>query len=286
MPRRRRHVESSTHHERWLVSYADFITLLFAFFTTLYGISNIDPKKAGKLVTSMRSALNVEAQATVTKSPPARSGPPVVVPLPLSGDPSTPGPGVVDLSELEQNQARIAALATQLNGLTELPQLRGRVQVRVEQKGVVVSLAEAGFFQSGSAALRPGGKAALDLVAERLPRQNLDVTVEGHTDNVPVKNARYGSNWELSTARATFVVALLYEEHGFDPAHLAAAGHGEFHPLAANDTAEGRAHNRRVDIVVRPTAATAPSKSPPAPRPAGATPARHLDHAAGAALAQ
>jgi chemotaxis protein MotB len=265
---RRRRIPEHANHERWLVSYADFITLLFAFFTTLYAISNVDTKKAGKLASSMRSALNAEAVAATSAKPtPARSGPPTVVELPLSG--AAPHVGIMGMEEFQQNQARISEIATQLRGLTEIPQLKGRVQVRVEPKGVVVSLAEAGFFQSGSAELRPGGKAALDLVAERLPRRDLDVTVEGHTDNVPVRNTRYSSNWELSTARATFVVALLFEQHGFDPAHLAAAGHAEFHPLSSNDTAEGRAHNRRVDIVVRPTP---PSNVAAASAPADATP--------------
>jgi chemotaxis protein MotB len=128
------------------------------------------------------------------------------------------------------------------------------VQVTLDRRGVVVSLAEAGFFESGQAEVRSDALPALDGLADALRahdlRQPIQLTVEGHTDDRPVRG-RYRSNWELSTARATAVIARLVELHGFAPARLTAAGYGEWRPVAGNDTPEGRAKNRRVEVRVR-----------------------------------
>jgi len=129
--------------------------------------------------------------------------------------------------------------------------------VHVTHEGLVISLREVGFFDSGSADIRPSSRSAFDRLAAVLQSADTDLRVEGHTDTVPIRNARFASNWDLSTARATATVRLLMSKYNFAPERLAASGYAEYRPIASNNAADGRATNRRVDIVVprkqRPT---------------------------------
>ena len=137
----------------------------------------------------------------------------------------------------------------------------------MEAEGLVVSLREIGFFDSGSAAIKPGAEAALGRMAKILQEHPYAVRIEGHTDNVPIHTSQFSSNWELSTARATALVRTLVEQHGISATRLSAAGYAEFHPSASNDTAKGRQLNRRVDLVIltaaKPSAASQPSQANP-----------------------
>ena len=125
-----------------------------------------------------------------------------------------------------------------------------KVALHRETDGLVVSLREFGFFASGSANIKPESLAALDRIASILSVRTCRLRIEGHTDNVPIHTAQMASNWELSTARATELVRLLIVRHRFAPQRLSAAGYAEYHPIASNLTAQGRAQNRRVDIVI------------------------------------
>jgi len=127
---------------------------------------------------------------------------------------------------------------------------KGDVALRNTPEGLVISPREVGFFDSGSAEIRASSQAAFERLAKVLSEIASDIRVEGHTDNVPIHDARFASNWDLSTARATTTVRLLVTEYGFSPRRLAAAGYTEYRPIANNVTAAGRAMNRRVDIVV------------------------------------
>jgi chemotaxis protein MotB len=124
------------------------------------------------------------------------------------------------------------------------------IEMRVTPEGLVVSLREIGFFNTGGATLLTGGQNTLTRIAKVLNAKGFHIRVEGHTDNVPIHNRHFRSNWELSTARATEVVSLLIEKHGFDPSQISAAGYSQYHPITSNDTNEGRQTNRRVDVVV------------------------------------
>jgi chemotaxis protein MotB len=251
MARRKRKHPEHVNHERWLVSYADFITLLFAFFTTLYAISTVDQRKAGKLMYSMRTAFNME----FFKGVPGTGSTSLVTIVEtlanaLPADKSAvAGPGE---GQGGPGKDRMAALSRKLGELSVDPMLRGKIQIRMEARGLVVSLAEAGFFASGSAGVRADAVEPLLALARTFDDQGFRVTVEGHTDNVPVRNGKFSSNWELSTARASTVIALLIEKGGIPPTRLSAAGYGEFKPVGPNDSDEGRARNRRVDIVISP----------------------------------
>jgi chemotaxis protein MotB len=244
---RKRRPPEHAAHERWLVSYADFITLLFAFFTTLYAISTVDQQKAGKLMFSMRSAFNVDFFQG--RTPPSSRFVSVIQGFMTGLDPSL---GATEPQGAQlAGQREVSDVARKLAALAEDPNLRGRFQVRMEARGLVISLAEAGFFESGSAEIRPDAYAAAAELADVLAGAGVTIGVEGHTDDVPVRRGKFASNWELSTARATAVIAYLIARH-LPADRLSASGYGEYKPVASNQTTEGRALNRRVDIVVTP----------------------------------
>jgi chemotaxis protein MotB len=135
--------------------------------------------------------------------------------------------------------------------------LKGNVRIHIEPRGMIISLGENGVFDSGSDQIKPEGKVLLDTIATSLANIGNLIRIEGHTDNVPIRNSRFPSNWELSAARATGVLTYLIAKFGLSPEALAVAGYGEYRPAATNDTEEGKARNRRVDIVVLNPAAAA-----------------------------
>lgn len=238
------------NHERWLVSYADFITLLFAFFVVLFASGQADKKKQQRFASAMNQAFSQMALFEPHSKQPAlneSSGPnPDTAPKPVELPMETGSVG-------NARSRPTTSLEEQVQQLIHQQVSRGRmhadaITVRSTPEGVVVSLHEAGFFDSGSAQVRPSALDALSEVIAQLPAGG--VRVEGHTDNQPIHSALYASNWELSTARASAIARLLLEHSHADPATLAVAGYAEFHPIATNATAEGRAQNRRVDIVL------------------------------------
>lgn len=231
-PRRRRRRPEPSHagHERWLVSYADFITLLFAFFTMLYAMSTVDAQKFREMASSMQMAFDARGEAP-------RRGLNAIMPA----DKGEGEGGVEDgMGVLQQIMTERLAEAISLN----------QVEVERDARGLVISIREAGSFQVGSADLSTTAAEVLQRIGEVLATAANAVRVEGHTDNVPINTARFKSNWELSTARATNVIAYLVQQQHVEPRRLSASGYAEFHPREANDTEAGRARNRRVDIVV------------------------------------
>jgi chemotaxis protein MotB len=235
------------NHERWLVSYADFITLLFAFFVVLFASSQSDRKKQVKLAAAMQSAftplgafeahsktppLTDISSATITNSTPAALTPPL--------------PSIARLETPEETEKRLTRfLADQVAAGNIRP---GSITMHITPDGLVISLHEAGFFPSGSAEIRATSIPVLSMLAATLPAGPL--RVEGHTDNVPIHTVQFATNWELSTARATAIARLLLEHGPIDPVNLSAAGYAEYHPVASNTTDDGRLQNRRVDIIL------------------------------------
>jgi len=234
---------SRTHisHDRWLVSYADFITLLFAFFVVLYSAAQVDKRKIGKLAAGIQTAFEQLGPFPAT-------GPPRMLPTPTPVSFNNPPPGPVPQPP-EQNRDLIL-LRKQLEEALAEQILRGEVALRSAPDGLVISLREAGFFESGSADMRVESEPAFSRMATLLAAQRYALRIEGHTDNLPIHNSQYSSNWELSTARSTKMIRLLITQYHFAPQRLSAAGYAEYHPIARNDSAEGRALNRRVDVVI------------------------------------
>jgi chemotaxis protein MotB len=263
---RRKRPRAHSNHERWLVSYADFITLMFAFFVVLYASSQVDKRKVGKLSLAIQVAfqeLGVFPASTTQ--------------IPLDSNEPMPFSTVQAIENVKRNAAlgRIAsppedslAAASEESDLATLQsQLREALHHEIAQRevtlhretdGLVISLQEFGFFDSGSANIKPDSLAALDRIASILAIRTYQLRIEGHTDNIPIHTAQMASNWELSTARATELVRLLMIRHRFAPERLSAAGYAEYHPVASNLTAQGRAQNRRVDIVILGASAKTP----------------------------
>lgn len=247
MARKKKHPEH-VNHERWLVSYADFITLLFAFFTTLYAISTVDAKKAGKLVMSLRAVFDLDP--FVTDKP--MLGADSTEPPPLSGSftPRLRPIRVAGMPSPNKSKKRMSQLMHRLASVLELYTKSDLVRITREPRGIVITLDAGGFFGSGSERMLPRPKAALDLIAQTLSASQLVVRVDGHTDSEPVRGGRFRSNWELSTSRAVTIVSYLSEKYRYPPELLSAAGYGDTRPIAANDSPANRAKNRRVEIVV------------------------------------
>ena len=245
------------NHERWLVSYADFITLLFAFFVVMYATSQVDKRKMGKLAAAIQSAF----QEMGVFSP--ASGPiDVKDTLPPEIAKEIERAKQANLAHPASTDETLQKLQGEMENSMAGEIARHEVALRNTPDGLVISLREVGFFESGSSAVRANSESAFSRIAGLLIQHDYRIRIEGHTDNVPIHNSQFASNWELSTTRATELVRLLVTRYGFTPEHLSAAGYAEFHPVAGNDTVEGRAQNRRVDIVVLHGAPAATSASP------------------------
>lgn len=254
-----RRTEDHVHHDRWLVSYADFITLLFAFFVVLYASSRADERKQTQIAHSIQSAF--QALGIFPSAPKVNEHGPAT---PDSQAPIPPVNVVVgdDLSASPAVQQNLQRLEAQLNSLLSAQVSQHIVALKLGRDGLVISLRESGFYDSGSSLPHPQSKATLDRVAATIAATPYDIRIEGHTDNVPIHTAQFASNWELSTARATELAKIFIEDYHLAPAHLSAAGYAEYHPVATNDTPDGRSQNRRVDIIVLPRITVVPVQSP------------------------
>jgi chemotaxis protein MotB len=255
---RSRRAEDHTHRDRWLVSYADFITLLFAFFVVLYASSRADQRKQSLIAHSIQSAF--QALGIFPQSQPVADHP---VPVADSQAPVPPVNVVLgnDLSASPQVQQDLQRIQSQLTSLLSGQVSQHIVALRLGRDGLVISLRESGFYDSGSALPHPQAKATLDKVATTLATTPYDIRIEGHTDNVPIHTAQFASNWELSTARATELAKIFIVDYDLAAARISAAGYAEFHPVASNDTPEGRSQNRRVDIIVLPRISVVPAEN-------------------------
>lgn len=249
---RRRRAADRVSHERWLVSYADFITLLFAFFVVLFASSQVDKRKVERIASSIQEAFQQMGvfQAANSRAPMVTANPlPVEDVQAIEDGTGTDGHSASASAGMEG----LKALQHQLESAVAREIQKGSVALKLTHEGLVISLREIGFYDSGSAELRPDSEETVHRIAAVLHDQPNNLRVEGHTDIVPIHNAHFASNWELSTARATEMIRLLITRYNFSAARLSAAGYGEYHPVASNDTAEGRGQNRRVDIVVLPS---------------------------------
>jgi chemotaxis protein MotB len=232
--------QTRVHHDRWLVSYADFITLLFAFFVVMFATGRSDKQKKVELAASIQSAFSQMGIFEPRTNQPPR----VMDRVGVAGGPATSAvvwPQVLSEESMVTVRQHIEQIAQ--------PEIAtGVISIHESADGLVISLEEAGFFESGAAGIRATALPVLDRIASVLPQTAL--RVEGHTDDVPIHNAQFASNWELSSARASSIARLLLLHANVHAEQMSVAGYAEFHPAASNDTADGRARNRRVDIVL------------------------------------
>lgn len=239
---RRRYEEESDNHERWLVSYADFITLLFAFFVVMYAISSVNEGKYRILSNSLVSAFG---KAPIGPSPTSSQTPPggVILPRPMS-----PRERAAE-GALRREKEQLTTIARNiLNVLAPLIR-QGKVRVTQNSRGVTVEINASVLFAPGEAKLTNESSQALKAVAAVVKSDTHAIQIEGHTDNLPISNAAFPSNWELSAVRASSVVRL-FVDNGVAEARMVAVGHGSNQPVQDNGTADGRQRNRRVQLMI------------------------------------
>lgn len=233
---KKKHEEEPENAERWLLTYADLITLLMAFFTIMYAMSNADIAKFKQLAASVSMAFGSGGGSGGTNMLTNYSGAGV-------------RPQSDSFIKLRENN-EYKSMVKLIKEYAAKQGLSKKVDAKITERGLVVNLADSVLFESGSAELSPKSREILDRLADILFKTNRQLRVEGYTDNVPIRTARYQSNWQLSTDRATSVIMYWLSKHPEQAANLSAAGYGQYRPVASNNTAEGRALNRRVDLVI------------------------------------
>lgn len=252
MAKKHKHPEHE-NLERWLVSYADFITLLFAVFTTLYAMSQTDKKKVEEVMQSLRdsfgySKVGAASKVNVIETKDLRLMPSIrpemgMAPPSRGGARSGQGKSRAEDKDFRQIKSSIEAYLIKQGA-------QNKVSLTITRRGLIVSLKEAGFFDSGQAQIKPEAYELINTITEAMTKYNNPLRLEGHTDNIPISTAQFPSNWELSTARATNGLKYILKHFDVDPDKISATGYAEFRPIADNSLQEGRAKNRRVDLVM------------------------------------
>jgi len=236
MPRKKQEQEHE-NSERWLLTYADLITLLLAFFITMYSMSRVDAKKFGAVQIALQGVLHGGRSAFEGRQP---------------GMPTDDKrQNLLTPNSMRQLQERLGkSMAAKADSTKQDPNKNLKISTSIDERGLVIRVMENAFFETGKADLTPAARDALDAIAVVIQGISNYIRVEGHTDNVPIHNQEFPSNWELSTGRATTVVRYFLDNYHFHPDRISASGYAEFRPLAPNGAAEGRIKNRRVDIVI------------------------------------
>jgi len=238
---RRKREEEHDNHERWLVSYADFITLLFAFFVVMYALSTVNEGKYRVLSNSMVSAFrNIEIN-TVSQIPV------VVPPIPVAQKQNAAVRAQDAVKQKQRDKMRNVAkdIMDVMAPLIE----QGKVRVIETRRGVTIEINDSILFSPGQALLQAPLVKAMGAIADVLAPTDFPITIEGHTDNVPIKTLQFPSNWELSAVRATTVLRL-FADSGVAAERLTAIGYADTRPVEPNLLADGRARNRRVTILI------------------------------------
>lgn len=267
---RRRREDIHINHERWLVSYADFITLLFAFFVVMYSISQVNDSKYRVLSDTFIEAFNQPTDSQTNAEPSEQLNPSndVITPIDMGKTAqATPEqqetPSVIsDVGEVANAISSVATAVDPSTKSDELSQISDlvtekfsqliddqMVQVSSNELWLQIELKDSILFSSGSAETSEQAQRIFDEIAAILKGYSNPVQVEGFTDNIPINSAKYPTNWELSSARASAIVKYLTTK-GVAPERLSAVGYGEYQPVASNETDVGRAQNRRVAIMV------------------------------------
>lgn len=282
MSRKKEEHEKEPNHERWLVSYADFITLLFAVFVVLYAMSQVDKAKVAKVIASTNEAFGVAKSSSAPVfnviDSDASNFVPIQEPLRQNSADSksieekqslqqkqdgqkptdevfgtSNSPPVQDEKNQEKIRADIQEFKKVKEDITTFLQEKGaadKVRMVIGPRGLVISLKNREFFDSGKAIVRPESLLILDYISAAIGKYSNTIRIEGHTDNEPIETSLFPTNWELSTARSTNIVRYLIKTNALSPEKLSAIGYGEYRPIADNSTEEGRKKNRRVDVVL------------------------------------
>jgi chemotaxis protein MotB len=231
MSRRRRHqAHGGSNHERWVISYADFVTLLFAFFVVLFATSNADQAKARAVSEAVKAAFS-QGKSVDVKAAMA------VVQAVKSGDIKDSPQELLSTEELLRRQLK-----------EEIR--KGEIELRMESRGLVISFKQAGLFDSGEAVVKDSALPAMGKLASAMEQIPNQVRLEGHTDNQPIYNDHFKNNWELSSARSIAFLQIISAKFHMPMRRLAVSGYADVVPIADNSSEEGRGRNRRVDVVI------------------------------------
>ncbi|MDR3324288.1 MAG: flagellar motor protein MotD [Zoogloeaceae bacterium] len=253
--KRRQRPEEHDNHDRWLVSYADFITLLFAFFVVMYALSSINEGKYRILSDSLSNAFRNVSHETGQIMDAPEGTPPMPVPL------LRPDKNVAAEEAKTRQRNRMRDMAKEIMEALAPLVKEGKVRVLESSRGVMVEINDSVLFAPGQANLAPLSANALAAVGEVIAQTEFPVTIEGHTDTMPISTPQFPSNWELSAVRATTVLRL-FAASGVGQERLTAIGYGEQRPVESNDTVTGRARNRRVTIVIDSAIPETPTEVP------------------------
>ena len=252
MARKRTH-PAHENHERWLISYADFITLLFALFVVMFASSQTDKSKAKQVSESVKSAFDDGGVRAVVHE--VLGG---TVDDVGKGNAMMRGPGGTQKStapreDIAPEKVTVTELLPSMQYLNKAlaKEIKdGNVEVRLESRGLVVSLRQSAFFPSGGDEIAPASFGSLAKIADTIRDLPNAIRLEGHTDSIPIHNEHFRSNWELSAARSIAMLELFCTKYGLPRSRFAITGYADTSPVDSNDTPEGRGHNRRVDLVI------------------------------------
>jgi chemotaxis protein MotB len=262
--RKSAHAAEHGNGERWLLTYADLITLLMVFFVVLYSMSSADTTKFKLISAALQQAFNLDVLQGQSAAALSDGATQMSPPLDTMISPS-------DVPQVAQIRNKIQGV---LDGATQVPE----VTVGVDTEGIVIRLSGSYLFDSGRAELKPNSLAVLDAIATVIRPLDNEIRVDGHTDSTPIDSPRYPTNWELSAARALAVTRYLAETDGVRAGRLIAAGFGEFRPLVPNDTRLDRAQNRRVEIHLLSTTPPDTGASHETPRSQTSQPITATEH--------
>ncbi len=244
---RRAKAHAHENHERWLISYADFITLLFAFFVVMFASSHADKQKAKQVSASVKEAIERGAMPKALMEMLGRKRPPE------TNDPKQAAEQAAEPStNTDPALAALADLMPSLKALTASLQKEidaGKVSINMEPRGLVVSLKEAAFFPPAGDTIQPDALPIIGKIAASAHKMRNKILLEGHTDSTPIHNERFRSNWDLSAARAIAMLKIMADEFEIPRERMSVSGYAENVPVADNATSEGRQKNRRVDVV-------------------------------------
>lgn len=242
MSKRKKHDAEHDNSERWLLSYADFITLLMIFFVVLYSMSNLDNKKYQQIAAGLNKAMGGGGATLIGKD---------------AGTAIDKNSAPVDTNVVNtDDQAKLEQVKSLVDQYLSTSGLSDSVTTSIEERGLVLSFKDSLFFDSGKADIKEGQVKKLVEIGKILNQPIINssfIRVEGHTDNVPISTYEYKSNWDLSVIRASNVSQLLISQSGIKPERISATGYGEYRPKASNNSETGRASNRRVDILIMNT---------------------------------
>lgn len=238
MARKRKVDPDEPRGDEWLATFSDCVTLLLTFFVLLYSMSSVDQEKLEQLSSAFKSVMAGQSGDTMMKYDMYNGE------VPLIG-----GESQVD-SMVDQTDKVKEEMYEKVKKYAEEAGIDSVMDISKTERGIEIQMRDYILFESGTADLKNESKVVLDRVSVLLKTLDNYILVEGHTDNVPINNSVYPSNWELSTSRAVNVVEYFIENNGLSPVTLSAAGYGEYHPLVPNDSAENMAKNRRVNILI------------------------------------